>query len=543
MSYKLLKFEEKNVIRKRLSKAYVKVALCYPSVYRVAISSLGYQLLYFMLNSEPDIACERVVVTTLSGEEPPPKSIESLTPLKNFDVVIFSVHYELDYVNIARLLISAGINPLRNERSDTDPVIITGGPPVTANPRPLENIADVCFIGEAELSLIELVYEAAEVKANRKELAKLTEIKGAYVPGISECTERVWIRNLNTSFHPTRQILPLTEQKELEPIFGKAAQIEVTRGCGRGCRFCLLGYCFRPYRERSIGVAKKLVEEIIDYNSVNKVVLIGSSLSDYSELIRLLEYCKEKNLSVSLPALRTDAVEDKVLELMAELGQRTLTIAPESSERIRLKLNKPIENSEVVNKCLSAVKLGLRNIKLYFLYGVPGEEKKDFKEISELVKEIKNKLKLSRENIRVSINPLIPKAHTPLQWIVIEDKQTLQKKKSFLERILKSYSRVEGYSPLEAQIQAILSLGDSSLSKAIIYAAKAGGGKSGWRRALAFFNINPQKYLEEMIRLKPWNIAKIGVKEEYLLKEYEKFISSEITPTCFEKCTNCGVCK
>ncbi len=542
MSYKLIKFDERNVVKKRLSRIKVKVALCYPSIYKVAISSLGYQLLYFILNSEPEIACERVVLSTLSGREPPPKSIESSAPLREFDVVLFSVHYELDYVNIARILISAGINPSRYERKENDPMVIVGGPPVTANPRPLENIADACFIGEAEPSLIELVYEAAEVKQNRESLPKLAEIDGTYVPGVSDRTERVWVKDLDKVLHPTRQILPITEHRELEPVFGKAAQIEVTRGCGRGCRFCLLGYCFRPYRERSLTKIKELVDKTIENSQVDKIVLIGSSLSDYKNLLKLLEYCKEKELSVSLPALRTDAVEDDVLKLMAELGQRTLTIAPESSERIRLKLNKPIENSEIINKCLSAVKLGIRNIKLYFLYGIPGEEKEDFNEIAELVKEIKTRLKLSRENIRVSINPLIPKAHTPLQWIIIEDKSILQKKRAFLEKILKPVSRVEGYSPFDAQIQAILSLGDSSLSEVITYAAKLGGGKSGWRKALSSFSINPQKYLKKMIELKPWSVVETGVKEEYLRKEYEKFLSAEITPACFEKCTQCGVC-
>jgi len=539
--YKVFEIREKNIMRKNLLRADIKVAICYPSIYRVAVSSLGYQLIYFLLNSQEEIACERAVLSSQKGPEPPVKTLESGSPLKFFDIIIFSVHYELDYPNIARMLLASGINPLKHKRGLKDPIVVVGGPPITANPVPLESIADVLYIGEAEYSLLKLVYEIHALE-NRKDLYKISDIKGVYVPGSETRAQRAWVRDLDKAFHPSSQIIPLSDKSEFQPVFGRAAQLEVTRGCGRGCRFCLLGYSFRPYRERSFPVIESLLKKIIEKNGVLKIVLIGSSLSDYKYLQKLLETCIEENIQASLPALRTDAVEDEVLELIPRLGQRTLTFAPETSIRLRIKLNKPIENSEIIEKTENAVAKGVKNIKLYFLYGVPGESKQDLIEIVELVKRIKNKVKLSKENIRVSINPLIPKAHTPLQWTVIEEVSILRRKRRFLLEKLGSLARVEGYDPFEAQIQALLSLGGSQLGEIVAYVAEAGGGRQAWRKALRRFQINVQKYLEKTIAKEPWSVVDVGVSRDFLEKEYKKFHEGILTPPCSTFCSKCGVC-
>jgi radical SAM superfamily enzyme YgiQ (UPF0313 family) len=537
---------ESNLIKKDLRKVKVKFAICYPGPYRVAMSCLAVHAIYSMLNSRRDVACERAFFqASPSGE----RTIESNMPLQKMDVLGFSLQYEIDYVNLLRMLVNSHIPPLSKNRNEGDPLIIAGGPCATGNPEPLSDFIDLFAIGESESILPKLVDRLAETKNPRAHLSDLLEVDGLYIPSLSQdSVRRVWLKDLDAAPYPVDQVIPHVDEKSrMSPVFGKTFLAEVTRGCGHGCRFCYIGYIGRPYRERSIGKMEDIIERGIKHTGVSKVSLIGSGLSDYSHLIDLCGWIvDDQKLNLSLSSMRADSPSQELLGILARGGERTLTIAPETgSEALRRSLNKKITDEDIICCAENALEAGLRNIKLYFMVGLPGEREEDIQSLSNLVKRIA-KLGYPPRSIRLSITPFVPKPHTPFQWFPQLPLPSLESKIRTVRSILGVEMKVdvEAIDLRWARIEAILSMADRTIGKTLMSVADAGGTIGAWKRALTKFGV-PSSSVESILSTQsklPWDKIDIGVSKDFVIDEKNKAILGEESRSCLEECSKCGIC-
>ena len=491
-SVRMSKVRELNVIRKKGKPSYLKIALLYPSLYHVALDTLSFHMLYYFINSRPRLIGERFNITAKSGYEPPPLSIESRSPLKNFDVIIISVHYEPDFVNIVRLLLAADVPVFSSNRNK--PYIIVGGPAVISNPEPLAEIADVLALGEIEPILPFLLDKLEELHDNKGEfLDSLPPEKGFYVPVRND--EKIIVNKadrLTLDFHPITQIQPLDYGRR-----GRKTMVEAMRGCIRNCKFCLEGNIFKPKRERDFDQIRLIVDKSEEYNKTRKIVLLALSYFDHSQSDKILEYLVNNGYEVSVPSIRVETLSIDRLEMIVAGGQKTLTIAPETADvQLGINIGKPFVKSIIEELLSSAKKVGIKSVKLYFMIGLPGETDSHILKISEFIRDlsVKTGFKGVRE-LKVSFNPFIPKPHTPMQWFSFEDVATLKSKINFLRRNLGGLADVRFYDPKWAQVQAIISRGGREISNVIVAWATYGGGLGNWHRALKKFNINPRKYL------------------------------------------------
>jgi radical SAM superfamily enzyme YgiQ (UPF0313 family) len=543
----LYKIYEANAVKKDLRKVQLKFALCYPEPYRVGMSCLAIHTLYEILNSRKNVACERsffqphISATT--------STLESNIPLSKMDVIGFSLQYETDYVNVLRMLLDSGI-PLRSDqRNEKDPLVIAGGPCATGNPEPMSDFVDIFVVGDAESVLPKIIDLAIETKKPRAHLSEFLDVKGLYIPSTEQDSiEREWIQDLNTAAHPVRQIVPINgENTRLSPIFGKTLLTEVTRGCGHGCRFCYAGYIGRPYRERTINKVEDIIEQGTKATGVSKVSLIGSGLSDYHGLTEICDWIvNESKLGLSVASLRASTVSVELLKLLAKGGERTLTVAPEAgSESLRDSLNKKITDDDVIQSAENALEAGLRNLKMYFMIGLPGERSEDVKDIINMVKRI-GKLGYKSRSIRLSIAPFIPKPHTPFQWFGMSRRSDLEEKLRILRSNLCRSAKIDVESPdlRWSRIQTVLSMAGKDIGRSLEYVARAGGTLGAWRRAIGTTqnissmcesNRSPESKL-------PWDKIKIGVRKEFLKDEMHKALSIETSPSCSNGCHECGVC-
>ncbi len=486
------RIRELNVIKKKGRPGDLRIALLYPSFYRVALDTLSYHMLYYYINGRRGFIAERFNISRKTGREPPPLSIENRNPLKNFDVIIASVHYEPDYVNILRVLYAGGVPAFSSEREK--PYVIVGGPAVIGNPEPLAEIADVLALGDIEPIMPYLLDQLLEHYDSKKMLLdSLPPEKGFYVPRRED--ELVLVNkaeSLTLKFHPIAQIQPA----ERDPR-GRKTMIEAMRGCIRGCRFCLEGSIFKPKRERSFDQIRYIAEEGSRLNKSRKIVLLALSYFDHSESDRVLEYLVENGFEFSVPSIRVETLSEDRIELMVAGGQKTLTIAPETADSwLGAKIGKPFAKSLVENIASLAKRIGVKSLKLYFMVGLPGETLEHVKKIAYFVKELSEKsgFKGVRE-LKVSISPFTPKPHTPMQWFRVEDIATLKKKINFLKRELGGLAEVRSYDPRWTHVQTVLTRGDRKIGKVIALWAKYGGGLGAWRKALKDLGVNPQEYL------------------------------------------------
>jgi len=518
---------EMNVIKKNWRNVDLKIALCYPNVYRVGMTGLTVRLLYALFNAREDVACERFFIPTRREGL---LSLESSQPLKNFDVVAFMLQYEEDYFNVLRILIKSEIPIKSQERVEKGPLMIAGGPCATENPEPLSDYIDIFVIGEAEPILDSLVDRIKEFKKPVKNVEEFADLKGVYVPKICNSPERVWIKDLDDAPHPLAQQIPLVESRSpYMTVFGKTFALEPVRGCGRGCRFCLIGYIARPKRERSLKKLEQILEEGMQYTPVGKVSLIGAGLSDYSKLEELCEFIVSQGWKVSIPSLRPEAITERLAKAISKGGQRTVAIAPEGgSEKIRKFVKKNVEEKQIIDAAKILLQNGIKKLKLYFIIGFSCEEFEDIEAIIKLSKKIAD-LGFGSKSVHVSVNPLIPKPHTPFQREPLASKEHLKKSLFFIKSQLKRDYRfvVSGLDPKHAQIQAALSLGDRKIGKVIELAACEGGGFGSWRKALKEANINLEDYLrrKDYNEMLPWDHIQIGLNSSFLIKELEKAYS------------------
>ncbi len=333
------------------------------------MSSLGFHIIYDFLNSREDIYCERVVY-------PISKSLETSTLLNKFDIVSFSLQYEQDYFNVLKMLKNGKIPIQKKNRNSDHPLVIAGGPCASSNPLPMTDFIDLFVVGEAELVLDELVDIYLGLEHPRNNLEAFLEIEGVYLP--DNPVKMVTVPDLKDACHPIRQVVPETDDKEYIPAFGHAFLLEVSRGCTRGCRFCMAGCIYRPRREMPIKELFKIAERGMHATGLKKVALIGAAVSDHSKMEDLCEGLHDMGFQVTTPSLRIESVTDNLLDILKQSGLKTITIAPESIWKIRKAANKSITDEMIESTIITAIKHKL-NVKLYFMLGLPTEDKNDLK--------------------------------------------------------------------------------------------------------------------------------------------------------------------
>ncbi len=477
--------KELNAVYKR--RYSYDIAVVCPSTYPVSVSTLSIHMLYFKLNSYREFYAQRVVYDKPSWRNGF-SGIEVGTPLSKFDVLLFSVHYELDYVRLVRMLLLSGIEPLAKKRKG--PLVVIGGPAPTANPWPLYEIADVIVLGEMEPVLEKLLWAS-----NNEKLDELADVPGVFIPGFAEKRRRAWLKDLNLAWQPELHVMP-----PKGGVYGRAYLLEVSRGCRYMCRFCLLAHNFVPERSKALSVLKRQAEAGMKANRVNTAVLISSNYPGCDEGVELLRFMVEDlGMKVSIPSVRAETLNEELLTLMRKGGQRTLTLAPEAEEKIRMDLNKHTSDERYFEAMRFARKVGFDKVKLYFLYGIPGER------LEKIVEFVKKAKKLGFREVYVSANPLIPKIGTPMSGFKMPTYKELVVKRRFLE---KGPYRFDGYGPREALVQATVSTASKELGHLLIRWASLGTDMGSLRRALKEENIEDwdglfMKYGSRS----PWGVA------------------------------------
>ena len=581
----------------------IPVALVYPSHYRVGMSNLGFQRVYWLFNRRPDTVAERFFLpedpgafcpmegagglgneTSLrqeTGFQPvglPARraglksrailSIESKKSLRDFSLVAFSLSFENDYPNILKLLDLGGIPLLSEERKENFPLVCAGGVTTFLNPEPIADLMDFFLLGEAE----ELIDPFMDLF---KELARERLAREVLLGEIAKCLEFVYVPRFYNisygkdgkieSFEPARPQVPTkikVKRGDLgkggisaivspEVSFPDTVLVEVGRGCGRGCRFCAAGFVYRPPRSIEASSLLDMINGAL--SKAKKVGLISPALSDYPELEGIISRILDRGGTFSLSSLRADRITRSLLEQLKAAGQKSIAIAPEAgSERLRLLINKHLTENQIMEAASKIAEVWSFSIRLYFLVGLPTEAMEDVEEIVGLVKKFRHHMvKVARPrgtigSIKLSINCFVPKAFTPFQWHPMEEVTSLKSKQKWLKKALGKMGgvTVSFDVPKWAYIQALLSMGDRRVGSILLRAHRLGG---NWKRALTSSDVNPdffvyrEKDLEETL---PWDFLDQGISKSYLAKEYMKALELKATPVCkVGKCTKCGVCE
>ena len=580
---------EYNSVHKDWSDCRVKVALAYPDVYEVGMSNLGLAILYDILNRTDGVLAERVYAPWLDMEQAmrrvgiPLYSLESRHPLCDFDIIGFSLQYELNYSNVLTMLDLAGIPLLASQRTDEVWPLVLGGGSCAYNAEPVADFFDLFVIGEGEEVLPELLDAYAKVKAGRgtgkrlraEFLRRAATISGVYVPSLY----RVEYATDGTiaSFEPVEAGVPATIRKRIvsklpppptSPVvpFVRAvhdrAMVEIMRGCTQGCRFCQAGMIYRPLRERSTGEILDAVDDLIANTGYEELALVSLSSSDYTcieALVReLSERYADRHLSISLPSLRTDSFSVELAQMIQRTRKTGLTFAPEAgSERLRKVINKNVTEDDLLRTAEAAYASGWLRVKLYFMIGLPTETMEDVVAVADLVKAVRGigrRLRGRRACVNVSVGTLIPKSHTPFQWLPLADAAEIAARQDALRRKLRlSGVRLSWSDAATTWLEAVLSRGDRRLGQVILLAWQHGARfdawneafkPSLWREAFAEVGLDPDFYSRRQRSLKemlPWSHIDTGVNNAFLWGEYQRSVRGEGTADCREQCLDCGV--
>jgi radical SAM superfamily enzyme YgiQ (UPF0313 family) len=535
----------------------VPIALCYPNSYAVGMCNLGFQSVYSLFNSARDFVCERVFAEPVligsrsagrgdwtgddryaieqrlqaTGE---PLSVESQRPLGDFSVVAFSLSFELDYFNVGDMLRRAGIAALSMDRTDTDPIVIAGGPAVSGNPEPVAPMLDAVIIGEVE-PIIEGLQEVFAGGGTRwEQIDRLARLPGVYVPAryqivyrddgtiggvvptsaeLALPVQRLNARNVN-EFHTMSAVV--SPDIELGDMF----LIEMTRGCARGCRFCLAGYTSLPVRHRNLDHLMEGIRRGLQLRQ--RVGLISAATSDHPHLEELLARMMSAGASVSLSSLRIDRISPFLVEALVKSGTRTITLAPEAgSQRMRDVINKRLTHEQIVHAAELAGRGGIPNVKLYFIVGLPGETDQDVQELAVLAGEILQRTREHNRYARVAVNlsPHVPKAQTAFQWEAMADVETSARRIKLVQRALGPLGiDVRFEAPAAQRIQAILARGDRRLAPVLLETQRLQQFEANVRRA----GLDPEFYLGTLDPngIMPWSLVSTGVPEWYLKQEF-----------------------
>ena len=533
------------------------IALCYPNSYAIGMCNLGFQSVYSLFNSAREFVCERVFAEPVligsrsagrgdwTGDDSyriegrlealgEPLSVESQRPLGDFSVVAFSLSFELDYFNIGDVLRRAGIAPLAADRVETDPIIIAGGPAVSGNPEPVAPMLDAVVVGEVEpiVAGLQEVFLGGGSRADQ--LARLARLPGVYIPAnyaigfapdgtigrvtpadpeVALPVARLNARNVN-DFHTMSAVL--SPDIELGDMF----LVEMTRGCARGCRFCLAGYTSLPVRHRHVD---HLIEAVEQGRRLRKRIgLISAATSDHPQLEQLLARMLEVGADVSLSSLRIDRISPFLVEALVRSGTRTITLAPEAgSQRMRDVINKRLTHEQIVHAAELAGRGGIPRIKLYFIVGLPGETDDDVRELAALSAEILERAREHHRGARVAVNlsPHVPKAQTAFQWEAMENVETSTQRIKLVQRALGPLGiDVRFEAPAAQRVQAILARGDRRLAPVLLDTQRLQQFELNLRK----HGLDPDFYLGSMDPngIMPWSLVSTGVPEWYLKQEF-----------------------
>ena len=533
-------FYEKNKCEKNPLRADIRFASVYPNVYKTAMSSLGYQIIYGLVNEREDSYCERVVYPSV-------RSLETNSPLRDFDIISFTIQYEQDYFNVLEILNKAEIPLRREDRTDNDPLIIAGGPCATANPLPLSDFIDVFAIGEAEIILNDFldIYMNLKDKGefNRNDLSPFLDIRGLYISQFNNNAKIAVLDDMDDAYQLTRPVITQTDDEDLKPVFSDSIFLNVSRACTRGCRFCMSSYLYRPQREASIDLLVDTALKTRENTGLDKINLIGAAVSDYSNIDSLIEALREEGFVVSTPSMRIESITHDMLVSLRQSGLKTLTIAPESIESIRKKINKDIPDEKIFEVIEDAIELGF-NLKLYFIIGLYESSDEDIVELKEFIKKIdsmkhnidsnsKSSSRKAKVLIKFSVNPLIPKPHTPMQWNSY-DMNDIKSKIRYLKKNLKGVD-IKFDSAKMGLIQYVLSCGGRDVGDLLEKSLTRKISMKEWKE-----NAPNYKVGDEL----PWDVIDVSVSKEFLISEHEKMKDKAQTPWCEEfGCYDCGACQ
>ena len=546
-----------------------KVAIVYPNTYFVEETDLGLHIIYEEINLRNDSVCERIFLPEKKELEAydktktPLMSVETQRPMHQFDVVAFDVTFEMDYFHIPLMLRHGRVPIMGKDRTEFDPIVIAGGPCATFNPEPFADFIDAFIIGEGEgivSRVLDIIRDGKMEGLDRHAiLRQLADVSGVYVPSLY-----VPIYNEDGEFkgYDIAEGVPKTIKRHFEMLtsggetvvatnyteFGAMYIIEVARGCGRHCRFCMAGYCFRVPRVRPLDILKEGVERAEKLGK--KVGLMGAAISDYPEVDELVNYIRSKDMRYSCASLRADSLTQAVVDGLADSGQKTITIAPETgSERLRRVINKGISEEHLQNAATLSAKSGIQHMRLYIMIGLPTETNEDIEAIVGLAERTQAHMEKvgCKGRLTLSINPFIPKPFTPFQWMAMDNQKAVEKKLQYIKKALQKNRRIEVLveSPKEAYIQGVLARGDRRLG-AVIAACAADRGSKSFKSEMkaAGLDMDNMNYRERSFdEFLPWSHLDMGMDEGYLEMEWKRSIDEAYTPPCTQGCKRCGVCK
>ena len=546
-----------------------KVAIVYPNTYFVGMSNLGLHIIYEEINLRNDSVCERIFLPEKKELEAydktktPLMSVETQRPMHQFDVVAFDVTFEMDYFHIPLMLRHGRVPIMAKDRTEFDPIVIAGGPCATFNPEPFADFIDAFIIGEGEgivSRVLDVIRDGQMEGLDRHTiLRQLADVTGVYVPSLY-----VPIYSEDGAFkgYDIADGVPKTIKRHFEMLtsggetvvatnyteFGAMYIIEVARGCGRHCRFCMAGYCFRVPRVRPLEILKEGVDRAEKLGK--KVGLMGAAISDYPEVDELVNYIRSKDMRYSCASLRADSLTQAVVDGLADSGQKTITIAPETgSERLRRVINKGISEEHLQNAATLSAKSGIQHMRLYIMIGLPTETDEDIEAIVGLAERTQAHMAEvgCKGRLTLSINPFIPKPFTPFQWMAMDNQKTVEKKLQYIKKALQKNRRIEVLveSPKEAYIQGVLARGDRRLG-AVLAACAADRGSKSFKSEMkaAGLDMDEMNYRERSFdEFLPWSHLDMGMDDGYLEMEWKRSVDEAYTPPCVQGCKRCGVCK
>lgn len=579
---------ELNSVIKDPDKVDIRYAFCFPDIYEIGMSHLGMKILYGLVNDREDSWCERVFAPDVDMEEQMRKNnvplfaLESGDYIKDFDIIGFTLMYELCYTNVLNMLDLAGIPLYSKDRTELAPIICVGGP-CACNPEPIADFVDIVFLGDGEDStnaVLDLLKECKKSGATKQEfLLKAKDITGVYVPsfykdsynadgtlkelvpinGAPEKVKKSVVSDMNKCYYPKEFVVPF-----ISIVHDRAVE-EIFRGCIRGCRFCQAGFIYRPIREKSVETINAQSKALIESTGYDELSLCSLSTSDHSQvnemLTSLIDWTVKDKINLSLPSLRVDNFSDELVDKLNKVRKSGLTFAPEAgTQRLRDVINKNVTQDEVINTCTKAFDNGWTTVKLYFMMGLPTETMEDIEGIANLGMDVlhafynnPNRQKGTGLQVNISCSSFIPKPFTPFQWEPEDTMESLKaKQKHLLESIPSKKIKVSYHETPTSLLEGVLARGDRRLS-AVIYSAFKDGCKfdswdehfkfDSWMKAFDEHNLDPYFYTQrkrDFSEVLPWDHLDYGISRKFLEKENLTAHENKTTPHCRIKCAGCG---